>query len=84
MRFVEVTEIPAKVERGGRKKGEMIYRLRKFMDSDVKIVKIEFTLEDYIGPASCYQSYRQAIKRHVLPIDVKIRNGDVYLIRRDI
>ena len=84
MRFVEVTEIPEKVERGGRRKGEMLHRLRKFMATNVKYAKVEFTADDYVSPVSCYQSCRSAVKRHVLPFDVKIRNGDVYLIRRDI
>lgn len=84
MYFVEVREIPSETYKPKREKGYLKAKLNKFMGMHVKYAKVVFTVYDYIGPVSCYNSYRSAVKRYVFPIDVKMRNGEIYLIRRDI
>ena len=82
MYFVEVKEIPAR-SKSKHEKGYMKTWMDKFMSQGVKTVKVVFDDDDYSGPLSCYQAYRNGVARHVYPVDVKLRNGKVYLIRRD-
>lgn len=84
MTFVEVKEIPAKANNPRRKKGELKLYLERFIQQNIKIAKVDFGPEDYFAMIGAYNSMRLACKRHVLPIDVTMRNGEVYLVRRDI
>lgn len=83
MQFVEVTEIPKK-SKSKHKKGWMKAWMDKFMNRGIKMAKVVYDENDYNGPLSCYNAYRAAVIRHVYPVDVKLRDGEVYLIRRDI
>lgn len=76
MYFVEVKELPEVVAANGEK-GALKSRLEKFMEMKVKIAKIVLDDDDYCCPVS-------ACERFVFPIDVKMRKGEVYLVRRDI
>lgn len=82
MKFVEVMEIP-EPSKYRRKRGEMRRDLERFMKKHIKMAKVVYGAEDYSGPVSCCSSYRNACKRWAFPIDVLMRNGEVYLIRRD-
>ena len=82
MYFVEVEELPKKATRTG-KKGELKTRLDQFMDMRVKIAKLILDDCDYICPVSAYASYADACEYWAFPIDVKMRNGEVYLVRTD-
>lgn len=84
MKFVEVAEVPAKANMPRRKKGELKLYLDRFMSQDIKIAKVDFGPEEYYAMIGAYNSMRLACKRHVLPIDVTMRNGEVYLVRRDL
>lgn len=84
MKFVEVKEVPAKADTVKRKKGELKLYLDRFMTRDIKIAKVEFSPEEYTAMIGAYNALRRACQRHVFPIDVIMRNGEVYLIRRDL
>lgn len=79
MKFVKVDKVPGE---NLRKRGEMKIVLDEFMKMNVKSVRVE----DYRNksPKNAYMSFRRAVERWVFPIDVCMRNGEVYLIRRDI
>ena len=83
MKFIEVTELPEtnhnKLGRRGITKNE----LDQFMTMRIKMAKI--VLHDgYMNVVSGYSALSHLVKYHALPIDIKMRNGDIYLIRRDI
>lgn len=82
MKFVEVKDIPSR-SKSKHKRGYMKIWMDNFMSQGIKMAKVVFDEDDYSGPFSCYQAYRAGIARHVYPVDVKLRNGEVYLIRRD-
>lgn len=84
MKFVEVAEVPEKKDIPRRKRGELKLYLERFIQRDIKIAKVDFSPEEYFAMIGAYNSMRLACKRHVLPIDVTMRNGEVYLIRRDL
>lgn len=84
MKFVEVAEVPAKVSNPRRKRGELKLYLERFIQQDIKVAKVDFGPEEYFAMVGAYNSMRLACKRHVLPIDVTMRNGEVYLVRRDL
>lgn len=82
MDFIVVDEVPEQSKRCGRK-GILKTKLDKFMDMHTKSAKVVWHEHKYTCPASCYNSFKLAAKRYVYPIDVVMRNGEVYLIRRD-
>lgn len=53
------------------------------MTMNMKIARVSWDEMEYTGPISCYNAFRLATKRHVYPIDVRMRNGEIYLVRRD-
>ena len=80
MKFVEVKEVPVKKKRSY--KGELRDYLQEFMKMNLKSVKVED--HGYKTSNSAYKALHKATKYWVLPIDVVTRNGELYLVRRDI
>ena len=80
MNFVEVKEIPYTTR---ARKGFMEERLEQFMHMHVKYVKVTYSAIEYSCPTSCRMSFANAAKRYNFPVDTKMINGEVYLIRRD-
>lgn len=78
MRFTEVKEIPGDRV---RRKNEMRDILTEYMNMNIKSVKVED--HGYATTKLAYLAFKRAAERHVFPIDVHMRNGEVYLIRRD-
>jgi hypothetical protein len=79
MKFVKVDEVPKK--RYSRK-GLCNY-WEEFMRMDVKIVKVELSKHDYASPRIAQSTFVSSIKKYGYPIDVMNRNGEIYLVRRD-
>lgn len=52
-----------------------------FCNSDHKVMKIEFTTEDYVSTKSCYNTWQVAARRSKRPVKVVQRNNEVYLIK---
>lgn len=83
MDFVEVKEVPKSLKKKQGKKGVLKSKLDKFMAMGIKTAKVVWSEHDYSNPMSCYNAFNLAVRRHVFPIDVRMRNGEVYLVRRD-
>ena len=92
MTFVPVDELPKKAS--GRQKcrpsaefasyHNYKEELERFMSMNVRIVKIVVAPGEY-GPKTDFRCpIRDAIKYLDFPIDLKTRNKEVYLVRRDI
>lgn len=75
MKFVEVNEIPMN-KRGWHSLQDMI---EEFVNSDIKIVKVDFDRNDYKTVKSCDNSIRVAVKRSGHRVKVVQRNGELYL-----
>lgn len=75
MKFVKVNDIP-KNERGWHSLQDMI---EQFVNSDIKIVKVDFDEHDYKSLKSCDNSMRVAVKRSGHRVKVVQRNGELYL-----
>ena len=87
MRFVPVEKIPEINYPDGEKK--CIYKpirkyIEEFMKIGIKIAKVELNDDEYRDYESARVVFSNAVKRHCFPIDVVIRNKEVYLVRRDI
>lgn len=78
MKFTKVNELPGKKNTS---KFEMRDALNEFMNMNVKIVKLE--KHGYKNARNAYAAFYKAARTWTLPIDVCMRNGEVYLIRRD-
>lgn len=74
MKLIPVDAIP-KVN-GYHKLQELI---EEFVDSDAKIVKVDFGEEDYKSPAVCRSCMAAAIKRSKRSIKVWRRGNEIFL-----
>lgn len=74
MKLIPVDAIP-KVN-GYHKLQELI---EEFVDSDAKIVKVDFGEEDYKSPAVCRSCMAAAIKRSKRSIKVWRRRNEIFL-----
>ena len=77
MKFVKVNEVPkAAVTR------DMNAYLKEFMRMNIKMARVDdHGYKDARVASNCIAS---AVRRHVFPIDVRLSEGEVYLVRRDI
>lgn len=81
MTFVEVKELPK------RKRNEyhnLHHTLDSFMKMNFKMAEVLFSSADWVTSNGAYSAFRQGIKIHGLPIDVRSINGRLFLIRRDL
>lgn len=83
MKFVEVTKLPETRPNKKNRRGVTRDKLDEFMSMNVKVAKVVYD-NAYVNSISCYNTLLQTAKRCVIPVTVKMRNGEVYLIRRDI
>ena len=80
MKFVQVEMVPVR-GRGNSHKLKAIWE--EFMSMNVKTVKVEIGVDEYKSPEVARSVWATSIKRFGFPIDVKQRNNEIYLIRRD-
>lgn len=83
MKFIEVTELPEPNLRGRRPNSVIYGEMDKFMAMNVKMAKVADN-DLYPDMFNCYSALASVVKHHAMPITVKLRNNEVYLIRRDI
>ena len=81
MKFTPVDKLPER-KRGCYNKCSDI--LTEFMNLDRKYAKLEFSACEYTCVAAAKASLSQHIHNNGLPIIVKIVNGELYLIRKDL
>lgn len=55
----------------------------EFMNMGIKTAVVRFDEHEYKDNKSCHTSLYRSAKRHAFPIDVVMRNGEIYLVRRD-
>lgn len=79
IKFVEVKEIP-----GSKVKKNVHAYLREFVNMNVKVVKVDFDELDYANAKSAYSSFYKASRYGGYPVTAAMRNGELYLINRDI
>ena len=78
MKFVQVEAIP------GRKENHKLKAAwKEFMSMNIKIAKAELDIGEYKSPRVAFGVWRLSINRFGYPIDIKMRDGEIYLIRRD-
>lgn len=80
MKITKVDTLPPKRSHKKNLQGA----LDEFMSSNAKIVKIEYAEGEYATPISCYGSLHKAIKHSGYGIRVKMINGEIYLIKKNI
>lgn len=78
MKLVAVDMVPGKYENHKLKK-----TWREFMGMNVKIAKAELDIGEYASPSVARSVWGISIKRFGYPIKLKLRNGEIYLIRTD-
>lgn len=79
MKFVQVEMIP-----GRNEKHKLKHAWEEFMSMNVKIAKAELDIGEYSSPTVARSVWTISIKKYGYPIDVRMRKGEIYLIRRDI
>ena len=86
MKFVVVEKLPDidKDFSNAATKKKMKDYLDEFMKMNVKIVRVEYYSDEYKNIESAHVGFTKAAKRAGYPINACRRNGDLYLVRRDI
>lgn len=80
MKFTEVKELP---ERTITTYKRPQYVFEEFLRLNIKIAKVEFNKNEYSSTQSAFANCKMYAKRDGYPIDVRMRNGELYFIRRD-
>lgn len=57
--------------------------LNGFVRSGIKVAKLDLDPDDYASPQVARSVLSVACKRWAVPVEVKIRDGQVYLVRTD-
>lgn len=87
MTFVPVESVP---ERWKHESGDLVaYKpvrnyLEEFIRMGIKHARVDLKPYEYKNIESAYAAIRKAARHHAYPIDVCLRNYEIYLIRRDI
>ena len=58
--------------------------IKEFMKMNVTYAKFEFTENEYTSAFAAITSLRYYVRNHTVPVIVKIINGELYLIRKDL
>ena len=72
-----------RVDTRHRPSGELIEFFTAFIESGKKFAKVEYEANEYTHPQSGYISMAERIRKDRLPIQVVMRNGEIYLVRSD-
>ena len=78
MKFVQVEMVPGRNENHKLKAA-----WEEFMGMGVKIAKADLDVDEYKSPNVARGVWAVSIKRFGFPIDLKLRRGEIYLVRRD-
>lgn len=78
-----VKELP-KNEYNLAQQHDIIGTLEGFMAMSAKIVKVQFDSTDYMNLGTAGDAFRNAIRNHGYPIKACLRNGGLYLIKKNI
>ena len=78
MKFVKVDKVPGK-----KANHSLRHYWEEFMHMNIKVAKAEIGVQEYKSPDVARTTWAASIKRFGYPIDLTIRKGEIYLIRRD-
>ena len=78
MNFIECKDGLPRIERNRLK-----YVFMEFMRMNIKVAKVDFKEREYKNTTIAYHTLHRACKRHAVPITVRMRNGEVYMVRTD-
>ena len=79
MKFIEMKEgLP-----NTRHYNSLVRYFEEFMALNVKTVKVEYGVDEYANPKSAQSTMINSIRRNGFPIQVNVRNGELYLTRKD-
>lgn len=76
MKLIPTDYIPEK-----RQKHKLQNLIEEFVHSPYKVVKCQFTKDDYISPVVCATCLRNAIRRSKYSVKVHKRGDEVYLAK---
>ena len=82
MKFVEVKEIPKTFWRSGYEAGKVQNFCMEFLESGIKIAKVDYGKE-YPNVINARSSIAITCKKYGFPIQTIVRNGELYLMRKD-
>lgn len=83
MQLIEVEELPETERRLERDHKDMRSYLEQFMSMNTKVAWVIFEPHEYATVASARATLNRACRNYGYPIDVFVRNGDLYLVRTD-
>ena len=81
MKLVPIDRLPVSQKNTYKKRG---YILKEFMRMNVKYARFEFSDNEYASVGSACISLRKRAEDSGDPIDIKVINGEAYLIRKDL
>ena len=79
MRFTVVEKVPGKAI-----KKNLRHIFDEFVNMDVKFAKFEFNENEYKHANSAYNNLTRAARKYGYPVNVHVRENEVYFERRDI
>lgn len=78
---IRLTKVEAIPKARANNKSKHVFE--EFIKSGAKFVVITYDKDEYVNPESLYHMLQKAAKRDGQPVQVKMRNRSVYLIRTD-
>lgn len=76
---MKFTKIETKTEELFRRRSNVYEFIKEFMDAEIEVARVEW-IGEYKNETSCYTSLNDCVKKLHLPVIVKVRNHEVYLI----
>lgn len=76
---MNLTPVESLPERRMRK--DLQQMIMDFVESDLEVVRVDYTDSDYKSQKVCYGCLHTAAKRSGFSIRVCIRNGQIYIIK---
>ena len=83
MKLIKIEELPKTERRMERDHKDLLEYLKQFMDMNTKYVWVVYDPHEYSNSISASATLRRACIYNNLPIDVCLRNYDLYLVRTD-
>ena len=83
MIFIEIEELPETERRIAHEYKRNKEYFEKFMAMNVKFAWVIFEPHEYVNTLSARLTLRRSCRRFGYPIDVCVRNDDLYFVRTD-
>lgn len=84
MRINHISNLPDDAQRNSKISNNNIQRmLMDFYESDMEYAEVEFDHGEYATSQSLYSGMRKSIQKLQLPIEARLIQGGVYLVRME-